>query len=234
MSVLLLVRHGQASWGEADYDRLSQTGVRQSETLGASLAARGVEPALVVRGSMRRHRETADAARSGAGWSADVVQDGDWDEFDHLSTLDGSVLFEHLEGEPDDDRVRRFNASIDRWASGRHDDEYAETFAAYSGRHDDEYAETFAAFQARVEAACARTIDGLGPRETAVIFTSGGPVAWTAARLIGGGPAVWASLSRVVVNTSATKVLVGSRGTSLVSFNEHAHLEPSPELITYR
>ena len=219
MSVLLLVRHGQASWGEADYDRLSQTGVRQSETLGASLAARGVEPALVVRGSMRRHRETADAARSGAGWSADVVQDGDWDEFDHLSTLDGSVLFEHLEGEPDDDRVRRFNASIDRWASGRHDDEYAETFAA---------------FQARVEAACARTIDGLGPRETAVIFTSGGPVAWTAARLIGGGPAVWASLSRVVVNTSATKVLVGSRGTSLVSFNEHAHLEPSPELITYR
>ena len=28
MSVLLLVRHGQASWGEADYDRQFQQGAR--------------------------------------------------------------------------------------------------------------------------------------------------------------------------------------------------------------
>ena len=219
MSLLLLVRHGQASWGEADYDRLSETGVRQSKTLGASLAARRVEPALVVRGSMRRHRETADAVKAGAGWSADVVEDPDWDEFDHLSTLAGAVLFEHLDGEPAGERVRRFNASIDRWASGNHDDEYAENVTA---------------FRARVESACARTIDRLGPGETAVVLTSGGPVSWTTARLVGGGPTVWASLSRVVVNTSVTKVLVGSRGTTLVSFNDHAHLEATPGLITYR
>jgi broad specificity phosphatase PhoE len=219
MSILLLVRHGQASWGQADYDRLSEVGVRQSKTLGTDLAARGVEPTMVVRGSMRRHRETAEAAVAGAGWSCEVVEDPDWDEFDHLSNLSGSRLFEHLDGEPDDERVRRFDATIDRWASGHHDDEYTESFPA---------------FRARVEAAAARMAESLGAGGTAVVFTSGGPVSWTTARLIGGGVDVWPALSKVVVNTSVTKVLIGARGTSLVSFNDHSHLEPTPDLITYR
>ena len=33
MSILLLVRHGQASWGTEDYDRLSELGERQARVL---------------------------------------------------------------------------------------------------------------------------------------------------------------------------------------------------------
>jgi len=45
----------------------------------------------------------------------------------------------------------------------------------------------------------------------------------------------WARLSKVVVNTSVTKVLDGRRGTNLISFNDHAHLEGvDPDLLTYR
>jgi len=36
------------------------------------------------------------------------------------------------------------------------------------------------------------------------------------------------------VNTSVTKVVVGDRGATLVSFNEHGHLETHPDLLTYR
>ena len=42
VSRILLVRHGQASFGAADYDQLSPTGHEQSRVLGAALAARGV------------------------------------------------------------------------------------------------------------------------------------------------------------------------------------------------
>ena len=42
MSTILLVRHGQASFGAADYDNLSPTGHEQSRVLGAALAARGI------------------------------------------------------------------------------------------------------------------------------------------------------------------------------------------------
>ena len=64
MSVLLLVRHGQASFGAADYDQLSSLGEEQSRLLGASLAARGVRPDLVLRGSMKRARRSTRTSAS--------------------------------------------------------------------------------------------------------------------------------------------------------------------------
>lgn len=219
MSVLLLVRHGQASWGSADYDRLSEVGHEQGRVLGAALAGRGLQPDLLVRGSLRRHRETVEAAVEGSGWSAPVVEDAGWDEFDHMATVSGGIDFPELEGESYDDRVVRFEATIDRWASGDHDDEYHESFPA---------------FRARVEEALRRTLGRLGPSESAVVFTSGGPVSWVTAALVGGGVPVWPALSKVVVNTSVTKVLVGRRGTTLLTFNDHGHLEATPDLLTYR
>jgi broad specificity phosphatase PhoE len=148
-----------------------------------------VKPDLVVRGAMRRHRETADAAVAAAGWRDDVVEDADWDEFDHLGTLDGTVLFDHRDDEPHDERVRRFHATIERWSSGEHDADYRESFPA---------------FQERVQSAFDRTLGRLGPQETAVVFTSGGPVSWLAATLVDGGVPAWRRLSRVVVNSSVT------------------------------
>ena len=56
MGVVLLVRHGQASFGAADYDNLSPTGHEQSRVLGAALAARGISADVVVAGEMKRYR----------------------------------------------------------------------------------------------------------------------------------------------------------------------------------
>ncbi|WP_238430248.1 histidine phosphatase family protein, partial [Frankia nepalensis] len=62
MSVIYLVRHGQASFGSADYDVLSELGYRQAALVGAELRARGVRVDLAVSGTLRRQRETARAA----------------------------------------------------------------------------------------------------------------------------------------------------------------------------
>jgi broad specificity phosphatase PhoE len=219
VSVVLLVRHGQASFGAEHYDRLSALGEEQSRLLGASLAARGMRPEVVLRGSMKRHRQSASAAVGGAGWDADVVEDAGWDEFDHLTTLTGTLASEDFAGAPYDEQVRRVEAGIGRWAAGSHDDEYRESFPT---------------FQARVAQALSRLLDGLGARQTAVVFTSGGPVSWVTASLVDGGVPAWTRLSRVVVNSGVTKVVTGRRGTNLVSFNDHSHLDHDPALITYR
>jgi hypothetical protein len=43
------------------------------------------------------------------------------------------------------------------------------------------------------------------------------------------------AFNRVTVNTGVTKLVRGRSGTSLVSFNEHGHLEaPESALVTYR
>ena len=43
---------------------------------------------------------------------------------------------------------------------------------------------------------------------------------------------MWMRLNPVTVNASVSKVVVGARGTTLVSLNDHSHLEP--DLVTYR
>ena len=222
MSVLLLVRHGQASWGEADYDRLSPVGEEQARVLGAALAARGVRPDLVVRGSMLRHRQTADGAVGAAGWDAAVAEDAGWDEFDHMSTL----LRRRSTGPRS--RARRttsgccrFEATIDRWSSGEHDDEYRESFPAFQQR-------VRGAFDADRGAARAAS----RPRWCSP--PAGRCPGWPRPSPRAALPA-WSRLSKVVVNSSVTKVLSGRRGTNLLTFNDHSHLEGgAPGLLTYR
>ena len=58
MAQLFLVRHGQASYGAADYDRLSELGWRQARWLGEHFAERGIRFDVHVRGTPRRHDET--------------------------------------------------------------------------------------------------------------------------------------------------------------------------------
>ena len=65
---LLLVRHGQASFGKTDYDNLSERGHEQAYLLGKSLAQRGITPDRVFCGGMKRHRQTLAEIAAGAGW----------------------------------------------------------------------------------------------------------------------------------------------------------------------
>ena len=214
MGRLLLVRHGQASWGADDYDVLSPLGHRQGEALGEIWRLRGVVPDRVISGGMRRHRETAEAA----GLSVSEV-DTDWAEFDHVAMLARVPM-------PDDANTDRsafqqwFETASNRWTDGVEDD----------------YDESFAAFTSRVGAALSRLADTLPRSGTAVVLTSGGPVAWAAASLLADTDAartdLWLRLNPVSINTGTSTVVCGSRGTTLVTFNAADHL--SPDLITYR
>ena len=84
---LLLVRHGQASYGAADYDQLSERGQLQSRRLGDWLARGGHRFTAVVVGGMRRHRQTAEgvaAAFADQGLALpEIVADPGFAEFDH-------------------------------------------------------------------------------------------------------------------------------------------------------
>src|SRR3954469_15102111 len=87
MAVVYLVRHGQASFGAADYDVLSEAGRRQASVLGAELARRRVVPDRVVTGSMVRQRDTAALALEAAGLGTVPEVDERWNEYDHAALL---------------------------------------------------------------------------------------------------------------------------------------------------
>ena len=73
-------------------------------------------------------------------------------------------------------------------------------------------------------------LDALGDGTT-VVVTSGGPVSVVVAHLLA-SPAAYERIAPVVVNASVSKVVLGHRGRTLVSFNEHGHLPG--DLLTYR
>ncbi|WP_048876749.1 histidine phosphatase family protein, partial [Saccharomonospora saliphila] len=62
MAVIYLVRHGQASFGAADYDVLSARGERQSRAVGAELARREAVVTEARCGTLARQRATAALA----------------------------------------------------------------------------------------------------------------------------------------------------------------------------
>jgi broad specificity phosphatase PhoE len=224
MGLVLLVRHGQASFGADDYDVLSDVGWEQSRLLGRYLAERGVVPDVLLRGDMRRHRETAEGLVEGGGWAVEAKADGGWNEFDHLG-----VVAAHPEsataGELDRRGFQRlFELATQRWTAGQDDADYAEPWPA---------------FVARVCAALDRACASAGPGGTVVVVSSGGPIAAAGAGLVDPDGAdsaalarAWSRLNAVCVNSGVTRLLVGSTGVRMLTFNEHAHLEG--DRLTYR
>lgn len=73
MGTLYLVRHGQASFGAADYDNLSDLGHRQAERLGAYWRERGMTFDAVITGTLKRHRQTWEGIAKGMGIDRDDV-----------------------------------------------------------------------------------------------------------------------------------------------------------------
>ncbi len=58
MTTVVLVRHGQASFGEANYDRLSPLGERQAIALGQHWQAGDFSADRAYSGSLQRQRKT--------------------------------------------------------------------------------------------------------------------------------------------------------------------------------
>jgi broad specificity phosphatase PhoE len=229
MAVLYLIRHGQASFGLKDYDKLSDLGEAQSRVLGESLRDRVPDVDLVVTGAMQRHKETAAIAMEAMGCTLTPRVDERWNEYDHQEVIvkhkpaykSRTVMAADLGRQRDTRRAFQlmFDDALARWTGGENDDDYAEPWAAFVDRAN-----------AGVDAVREESVDA----KNVLVFTSGGPISAVVARLLGLGVEGWLGLNRVMVNAGETKIVSGRSGTSVVSYNNHAHFESSRDLLTYR
>jgi broad specificity phosphatase PhoE len=225
MPTVLLVRHGQASFGGEDYDVLSEAGHRQAEIVAASLADRGYKADRLICGTLRRQRETA-AAFTDLG-APDLEIEPRWDEYDSEDILrhhsDVAVSLEHHgDGEPVTNRAFQsiLEAAQAQWID--HADRSPTS-------------QTWPAFGAAAPAALRDLATDLAPGETAIVVTSGGTIAALLCDLWSAPATLFSALNRVTVNASVTKLAVGSTGTNVISFNDHSHLESVDRaLVTYR
>src|SRR4051795_2461939 len=142
MGVLMLVRHGQASFGTDDYDVLSSRGGRQSRRAAEILAGYGVAPTTLIHGGMRRQRETAEQMLFGAAsWELPLQVDDSWAELDHLAVMHAYPTLTEVDREALRSgrmELRPFHElymkATARWASGAYDSDYPESFPGFISR----------------------------------------------------------------------------------------------------
>jgi broad specificity phosphatase PhoE len=224
---LLLVRHGQASFGAADYDNLSERGHLQSRRLGDWLARGGHRFEAVVVGGMRRHRQTADGvieafAAQGLSLPEPVAEPG-FAEFDHEAVFstwlrrnaDSPVAIASRSGLPRDVGAM-LQAALLAWAN----DELPGL------------PETWTAFGERVHAAGER-LEALAGGGEVLVLSSGGVIS----RL--------AQIALDVPNHRAVELNLALRNSAVSEFHPHAgrlrlgswnalpHLHGARELWTY-
>ena len=84
---LWLIRHGQASFGAADYDCLSELGHEQSRRLGSWLKHAGHPIDAVFTGTLHRQRDTAETCLQSAGVITSIDTLPTLDEFAHEEIL---------------------------------------------------------------------------------------------------------------------------------------------------
>src|SRR5262245_43371685 len=92
MSVIYLVRHGPASSGTDNYDKLSDTGREQARLVGEHFAASGERLDRVYSGSLTRQLESAELLLAGLG-PEEAVRLGDVRVEPAFDEYDGDALF---------------------------------------------------------------------------------------------------------------------------------------------
>lgn len=230
MTRILLIRHGQASFGTGDYDRLSETGVRQAVLTGAYLKTVGLVPTVAVCGGLRRQIDTASHALAAAGCAFAAESDADFDEY-HADAIINSYLPLLVAGKPHLAGARAGFASDHRLFQEALSGAVA-LWTAEAPGHD---GESWPAFAARVRRGLKAALAGCGRDDTLAIFTSGGVIA----ALIGGVLDLPAdrvfTLNWRLYNASISELGYGRSGLALVGFNEPAHLRlAGPEMLTFR
>ena len=238
MSVLYLVRHGQAAFFSDDYDRLTPLGVEQSQVLGRSWVEQGIEIDEVYSGELTRQRQTADAAgtsfkKAGKPWPELQVLPG-LDEFGADNVMD-TLRTELVERHP---RVRQLS---DEYAAASEERERYRTFHRLLealmehyivGDYETEVAETWRQFHDRVLSALVTIRAGEGRGRSIAVFTSGGPISVTVQSILEAPELQAGRLNWRIHNASVTKLTFRADRISLDQFNTVGHLPD--DMLTYR
>ncbi|MEM6621800.1 MAG: histidine phosphatase family protein [Pseudomonadota bacterium] len=207
MGELLFVRHGQASFGVADYDKLSPLGWQQARWLGEMLAPQGGFDHVVM-GTHRRHRETAEALLAAGMPAPEPVIDPGLDEMDYdqlYTDAEAAAIFPHL----DPMMAESFRVTMPLMLAAWE----AEGFATAHERYADFRARIVGAVQAASQ-----------PGRRALIVSSGGPKAVTLREVLGLDSARMSSLVLQILNSSVTRFDVRDDGLHLAEFNAVPHL----------
>ncbi len=235
MGKIFFIRHAQASFLKEDYDQLSDLGLEQSGMLGAYLAEKKFRFDKVYLGTLKRHRQTAEAVelafrKNNLHWPAYTFLDA-FDEHQgpevvrHVVTQNyqsKDAFAAYKQPQNVKDNIRNYFKVFQKITRQWMNKELEELAAAYEPWQD---------FTIRVHNGIETVRKASEGGEHIAVFTSGGPVAAAMAYALDLSPEKMLELSWLVQNTAITEFVFSKNRFNLKSFNSVAHL-PAEKFIT--
>jgi len=236
MARITLVRHGQASFGKANYDELSPRGRQQASELGKWWQHCGRDFDAAWCGDMQRQKDTGALALAERSVpTPEITVDDAFDEYSTETLVQAYTKVIHQKvpelrdsSQPyiDDPGVffRMLSTMHECWSGHMEPTNAALGF------------EPWRAFCARIMAGLDRVAEQVGDGH-AVIFTSGGVISLVIQQLYNLEPMRQITVNWRVANSGMTEVLHHpKRGYSLLGFNATPHLDQLADssMLTYR
>ncbi|MFV8818334.1 histidine phosphatase family protein [Haliea sp. E17] len=235
MSTLYLIRHGQASFGTDDYDRLSELGRVQAQRTGEYLYRSGVTLDAVYTGSLKRQKDTASLALAAQPRQVEAIVDPRFDEirndeqFEHLAPfLAGNdpqlaelLSRSHNESKP---YQKVLAAVFDYWVRNDCSEFGIQSWDDYRGS---------------VRTAMAELMDNEGSGKQVALFTSGGTIATIVSQVLGMEGIATYKFYEPMFNCAISQLVFSGGRVSLASYNDCSFLrvagsDAGEQLVTYR
>lgn len=235
MATLYLIRHAQASFGTADYDRLSAVGLRQAQVLGECFRDCGACFDAAYSGELERQKKTAEIVLERQPQKVHCEIDARFNE------IETGRIFEWLvpqlsEGSPElaalvkkgERSSKHFQKALEivfqHWVTTESTHPEVQSWAEYSGN---------------VRRALADVVEREGSGRTVAVFTSGGTIATLVAHVLGISGALVYKFYEPLVNCSVTRLLYSGNKVSLSCFNDQQFIHllgarSGEALLTYR
>jgi broad specificity phosphatase PhoE len=211
MGTLYLVRHGQASFGSDDYDRLSPLGHQQALRLGEYFREKNVHFEAAICGTLRRHEETWQGIAQGMQWQHEPLEWPGLNEYDSTALVtaihpdpvppaDTPELYRH--------HFRLLRDALTQWMAG-----------VISPRGMTDYP----SFVRGVTSA----LDHVRSRHSGnvLIVSSGGPISTAVGHILGTSPETTIELNLRIRNSSVTEFAFNPKRHALLTFNTLPHLD---------
>lgn len=235
MATIYLIRHGQASFGSDDYDKLSELGERQAEHVGYYLRDHGITLDAAYSGDLKRQRRTAELVLASQPAAVSHTIDPRFNEVRNDEQVEYLVPRLTETNPALDELVKRglssskdyqkvIDAVFNYWVSPECDEPGIQSWADYSGGARD---------------ALKEVMSKEGGGKTVGIFTSGGTIATLVTAVLGLGGEHAYKFYEPIFNCSVTQLFYNGEKVSLSYFNDRSFLQylglqAGENLVTYR
>ena len=235
MANLLIIRHGQASFGADNYDQLSTLGQHQADRTGEFLSQSGVQLSAAFCGDLSRQRETGQRILAQLEDAPSLVIDP---RFNEVQTDEQVAVMTPLLCEQDP-RFAALMANMNK--DSKSFQKIIETVFNYWVSPNCQVAgiQSWLEYSEGVVSAFESARASAESGSTSAIFTSGGTIATLVGHVLGLSADRVYEFYEPVFNCSITRLIFNARKCSLSTFNDVSHLQlmgaqRGERLVTYR